>query len=147
MGAAGWRCYRDGMANPENPLREHRGGCHCGAVAFTFRAPAVPRVLRCNCSLCAMTGFEHIIVPASAFRLVQGEEVLTTYRFLTRTAKHLFCSVCGVKSFYVPRSNPDGFSISLRCVVPGTFDAVAYEDFDGQNWDEGGPALAALSKE
>lgn len=94
-----------------------------------------------------MLAFEHVIVPGSAFRLLQGAELLTSYTFLTGTANHLFCRVCGVKSFYVPRSNPDGFSINLRCVVPGSFDEILYEDFDGQRWEEAGPALAALSKE
>lgn len=124
----------------------HTGGCHCGAVRFEVQAPRRLVVQRCNCSMCAMTGFEHLIVPAADFRLLQGAESLSAYTFNTRVARHLFCRVCGIKSFYVPRSNPDGYSISLRCLDRSRVDAVAYEDFDGQNWEQAGHTLAGLSK-
>ncbi|MDB5969260.1 MAG: aldehyde-activating protein [Hydrocarboniphaga sp.] len=124
----------------------HSGGCHCGAVRFEFQAPARVRVQRCNCSMCAMTGFEHLIVPGRDFQLLSGEDRLSTYTFNTGVARHRFCSVCGIKSFYVPRSNPDGFSISLRCVDAGSIEQVDYEDFDGQNWEAAGHTLAHLSR-
>ncbi|MGH8457172.1 MAG: GFA family protein, partial [Stenotrophobium sp.] len=95
----------------------HTGGCHCGAVRFEVRAPAQVTVQRCNCSICAMTGFEHLIVPAADFKLLSGAEQLSTYSFNTGAAKHLFCRICGIKSFYVPRSNPDGYSVNLRCLA------------------------------
>lgn len=124
----------------------HSGGCHCGAVRFEFRAPAKVLVQRCNCSICAMTGYEHLIVPAADFTLLSGGARLQSYSFNTGTARHLFCEICGIKSFYVPRSNPDGYSISLRCVATGTIAEVVYEDFDGQNWEQAGHTLAQLSK-
>jgi hypothetical protein len=124
----------------------HSGGCHCGAVRFEVRAPRSLSVQRCNCSMCAMTGFEHLIVPGADFTLVSGAQALRTYTFNTGVAKHLFCGVCGIKSFYVPRSNPDGFSVNLRCLDRGNVDAVAFEDFDGQNWERAGHTLAPLSK-
>ena len=123
----------------------HRGGCHCGAVRFEVRAPARVTVQRCNCSICAKTAFLHLIVPGADFRLLAGAEHLATYTFNTGVAKHLFCGVCGVKSYYVPRSNPDGFSVNLRCLDAGTVEGVIFEDFDGQNWERGGAALAHLS--
>jgi hypothetical protein len=123
----------------------HAGGCHCGAVAFEVLAPRTLRITRCNCSMCARTGFEHLIVPAADFTLLRGADQLTTYTFNTGVARHLFCRVCGIKSFYVPRSNPDGFSINLRCLDRKNVDAVAYEDFDGQNWEATGHTLAHLS--
>jgi hypothetical protein len=123
----------------------HRGGCHCGAVRFEVRAPAAPTVQRCNCSICAKTAFLHLIVPGADFRLVRGAEALATYTFNTGVAQHRFCRHCGVKSFYVPRSNPDGFSVNLRCIDEGTVERVVFEDFDGQNWERGGAALAGLS--
>ncbi len=79
----------------------HTGGCHCGRVRFEVLAPASLEVADCNCSICSKSGFLHLIVPKSRFRLLQGEESLTTYTFNTGTAKHLFCSTCGIKSFYV----------------------------------------------
>jgi hypothetical protein len=123
----------------------HRGGCHCGAVRFVVHAPAAVTVQRCNCSICAKTAFLHLIVPGADFRLVQGAEALTTYTFNTGVARHRFCRHCGVKSFYVPRSNPDGFSVNLRCIDAGTIERVVFEDFDGQNWERTGATLAHLS--
>jgi hypothetical protein len=111
-------------------LVTHRGGCHCGAVAFEVQAPAHLTVSECNCSVCRMTGFLHLIVPRARLRLLRGAEALSEYRFNTRTAQHLFCRHCGVKSFYVPRSNPDGYSVNLRCLDRATIAAVTVEPFD-----------------
>lgn len=127
----------------EAPLVTHRGGCHCGAVTFEVDAPARPHVLECNCSICAMTGFLHLIVAREHFRLLGGAERLVEYRFGTGAARHLFCGTCGVKSFYVPRSHPDGYSVNLRCVTPGTLEGFDLESFDGRHWEEAKAALAA----
>ena len=108
----------------------HRGGCHCGAVAFEVEAPARVTVSECNCSICRMSGYLHLIVPAAHFRLLRGAESLGEYRFNTGTARHLFCRRCGVKSFYVPRSNPDGYSVNLRCLDQSTLAQVVIEPFD-----------------
>lgn len=101
----------------------HRGGCHCGAVSFEVDAPAELDVLECNCSICTKSGYLHLISPAARFRLLSGRERLATYRFGTRTADHLFCATCGIKSFYIPRSNPDGYSVKVRCLDPSTISA------------------------
>jgi hypothetical protein len=111
-------------------LLTHRGGCHCGAVAFEVDAPAHLQVSECNCSICRMTGFLHLIVPRARFRLLRGADTLSEYRFNTGSARHLFCSRCGVKSFYVPRSNPDGYSINLRCLDRATVVGMTIEPFD-----------------
>ena len=83
------------------------GGCHCGAVIFSAEVPVAVELLDCNCSICSLTGFVHLIVPHGDFRLLSGGDALTGYRFGTGAAEHLFCSRCGVKSFYQPRSHPD----------------------------------------
>jgi hypothetical protein len=127
-------------------LNTYHGGCHCGAVAFEVLAPARLLVQRCNCSICAMTGFEHLIVPASRFHLLRGAEELTTYSFNTGTARHLFCRRCGIKSFYVPRSNPDGYSVNFRCLERSEIAEVEFEDFDGRNWEAHAEALRELSR-
>jgi hypothetical protein len=108
----------------------HRGGCHCGAVAFEVEAPARLTVSECNCSICRMSGYLHLIVPRTRFRLLRGEASLSTYTFNTGVARHLFCRQCGVKSFYVPRSNPDGYSVNVRCLEPATLASVTIEPFD-----------------
>ena len=111
-------------------LVTHRGACHCGVVAFEVDAPARLTVSDCNCSICRMSGYQHLVVPRSRFRLLKGAESLTEYRFNTGTARHLFCRHCGVKSFYVPRSNPDGYSVNVRCLDPATIEHVEVEIFD-----------------
>ena len=123
----------------------HRGGCHCGAVRFEVDAPARLLVHDCNCSICAMSGFQHLIVPGSRFRLLAGADALTEYTFNTGVARHLFCRRCGVKSFYVPRSNPDGFSVNARCLDTDTITTLTVEPFDGRNWETSAGVLRHLS--
>jgi hypothetical protein len=113
----------------------HRGGCHCGRVRFEVLALARIEVTDCDCSICSKSGYLHLIVPKAQFKLLSGEEVLTKYEFNTGTAKHLFCSVCGIKSFYVPRSHPDGYSVNARCLDEGTVEAMSVKAMDGKNWE------------
>ena len=127
-------------------LVTHRGGCHCGRVRIEVDGPARIEALQCNCSICRMTGFLHLIVPAARFRLLQGEDFLTDYTFNTGVARHRFCRVCGVKAFYVPRSNPDGIDVNVRCLDPMPTDLVV-EPFDGQNWESNAATLAHLTRE
>ena len=110
-------------------------------------APAEIEATECNCSICSKSGFLHLIVPKSRFQLVQGGEDLTTYSFNTGVAKHFFCKVCGIKSFYVPRSNPDGFSINVRCLDQHTVSSVKITPFDGQHWEHHGAELARLTSD
>ena len=128
-------------------LVTHRGGCHCGDVAFEVEAPARLTVQDCNCSMCSMTGYLHLIVPAGRFRLLRGDDRLTAYTFNTGVARHLFCRRCGIKSFYVPRSNPDGYSVNARCLDRSTIVDLEIEPFDGRNWEQSAAALAHLSRE
>ena len=128
-------------------MAKHFGGCHCGRVKFTVEAPAAIEALECNCSICAKSGFLHLIVPKSKFALIQGSEFLSAYTFNSGVAKHLFCKVCGVKSFYVPRSNPDGYSINVRCLEPETISRIVVAPFDGKCWEQSAAEVAHLSKE
>ena len=123
----------------------HKGGCHCGAVRFEFDCPSPVTVYQCNCSICRMTGLLHVIIPRDAFRLLTPWDALGNYTFNTGVAQHYFCPVCGVRPFYVPRSNPDGISVNYRCVDAGSLVAAAIEDYDGANW-EAAPSLSHLSK-
>jgi hypothetical protein len=79
----------------------HTGGCHCGRVRFEVQAPAKLRVSECNCSICSKAGYLHLVVPADRFKLLGGSDNLTSYSFNTGTAKHLFCSRCGIKRLSV----------------------------------------------
>jgi hypothetical protein len=118
---------------------KHTGGCHCGRVRFEVVAPAQIIVSECNCSMCSRAGYLHLVVPADRFTLLSGREALSTYTFNTGTAKHHFCSVCGVKSFYVPRSHPDGFSVNARCLDAGTVTGMTVRQTDGRNWEKAYP--------
>ena len=113
----------------------HKGGCHCGRVRFEVLAPARIEVTDCDCSICSKSGYLHLIVPRSQFRLLSGEQILGKYEFNTGTAKHLFCSVCGVKSFYIPRSHPDGYSVNARCLDEGSVESMLIKPSDGKNWE------------
>ena len=115
---------------------KHHGSCHCGKVKFTVETPAEITAIRCNCSLCTMTGFLHLIVEKEDFTLLQGANNLSLYTFNTHTAQHLFCKTCGVKSFYVPRSHPNGYSINVNCLDHTTIHKINYQDFDGENWEK-----------
>ena len=125
----------------------HRGGCHCGKVRFEVDAPAKLEVQLCNCSICAMTAYLHLIVPKARFRLLEGKEDLTTYTFNTGVAQHYFCATCGIKSFYVPRSNPDGISVNARCLEPDTISRIHITDFDGRHWEDHAHQLEHLSRD
>jgi hypothetical protein len=118
-------------------MRTHTGGCHCGRVRFEVTAPAAMVVDDCDCSMCRKFGFLHLIVPAERFRLLSGKEALTTYTFNTGVAKHYFCETCGVKSFYVPRSHPDGISVNARCLDEGTVESMTVRPFNGREWETG----------
>ena len=116
-------------------LHVFEGGCHCGRVRFRVRTGEL-RALDCNCSICAMKGFLHLIVTKDAFELLSGSEDLATYTWGTHVAKHTFCRVCGAHPFYTPRSHPDGVDVErplprrrrrgVRFVV---------EPFDGKDWE------------
>jgi hypothetical protein len=133
------------LAQQNKSLVTHRGGCHCGRVRFEVLAPAEIDASECNCSICSKTGFVHLIVPKSRFKLLQGSEHLSTYTFNTGVARHLFCQACGIKSFYVPRSNPDGYSVNVRCLDSSTVKGVNLSQFDGQNWERHAAELSHLS--
>lgn len=122
-------------ANESISLIVHRGGCHCRSVRFEVEASALPQLLDCNCSICSMTGYLHLIVPASSFRLVSGAEDLVEYTFNTGAAKHRFCRHCGIKSFYIPRSHPDGVSVNARCLDAGTLSDPVITLFDDNSRD------------
>lgn len=127
-------------------MNHYTGSCHCGAIQFSVELPDTVHVQDCNCSICSKAGFLHLIVPASKFTLLQGADNITTYTFNTGVAKHTFCTTCGVKPFYTPRSNPDGIDINVRCLDTRP-PQVIIESFDGQNWEQNAEGLKHLSQE
>ena len=122
----------------------YTGGCHCGAAKFEVEAEKKVICQDCNCSVCSKSGYLHLIVPKSNFKLLQGQDNLSTYTFDSGEAKHLFCKTCGIKSFYIPRSNPDGYDINLRCLDEQPRE-ITIEPFDGKNWEQHAHKLKHLS--
>ena len=120
--------------NSESEKVRCKGSCHCGRVEISVLVPLKARISRCNCSICGKSGHLHLIIPAEDFELLKGEGELTEYRFNTGTARHLFCRHCGVKTFYVPRSHPEGFSVNVQCLELDERVEVSVKDFDGQHW-------------
>ena len=121
-------------------MRSYTGGCHCGQVRFEVTTD-LSGVTACNCSICTRKGYLHLIVPPDRFRLLAGEEALSTYRFGTMTAQHRFCRHCGIASFYVPRSHPDMIDVNARCLDEVDPATLAVAPFDGRNWEA---AIATL---
>lgn len=124
----------------------HRGSCHCGAVKYEVEAPADLEVSECNCSICSRTGYLHLIVPRSRFHLLSGMDNLETYTFDSGEAKHLFCKTCGIKSYYIPRSHPNGISVNVRCLDDSTINSISIEQFDGKNWEQNIDKLQPLDE-
>lgn len=126
-------------------MTTHKGGCHCGRVRYEVDAPNEIEGTRCNCSICRMTGYLHLIVPKNRFRLISGEHEVATYRFNTGVAQHYFCRQCGIKSFYVPRSHPDGISVNINCLDPASIASIKVSRFDGANWEQNVDTLSPLN--
>lgn len=123
----------------------YEGSCHCQAVRFSIEAPESVEVERCNCSICNKSGYLHLIIPKRDFSLNSDDEDLSVYTFNTGVAQHYFCKTCGIKPFYVPRSNPDGIDINVNCLDTKPKDITIVE-FDGQNWEDNAASLAHKSR-
>ena len=116
-------------------MKEYTGGCHCGAIRFAFHSEESAQIWKCNCSICDMIDYDHLFIKHDLFKLTSGKELIEKYVFETESAKHYFCKLCGIKSFYQPRSHPDMYSIHLKCVDdPPEINEIIY--FDGKNFED-----------
>ena len=113
----------------------YTGGCHCGRIRFEVSGQ-IERVLNCNCSICSKKGFLHWIVEPEQFRLLSFSDALALYEFNTKTAKHYFCSACGISSYYIPRSHPDMIDVNVRCLDGVNPEELEVELFNGQDWEQ-----------
>ena len=112
----------------------HRGGCHCGAVRYRVELDLSKPVTQCNCSICSRTGTLLSFVVAEAFTLESGEDSLTDYQFKRKKLHHLFCKVCGVRSF-ARGQGPNGpmAAINVRCLDDVDATALEVQHFDGKS--------------
>ncbi|WP_271077570.1 GFA family protein [Aurantiacibacter sp. MUD61] len=115
-------------------IRPISGGCHCGAVQFSFAMPDEPLIRRCNCSICAMKGIVMLDVPKTDVEVTQGKDALSTYTFGSGVAKHHFCSKCGIHVLQELRSEPDNVAVSYACIDDvSIYELPEVPVFDGQN--------------
>ncbi len=122
-----------------------KGGCHCGRVRFEIVSDAEIAADECNCSICRMSGYLHLLVAKADFKLLQGQDALEDYRFNSGIAQHYFCRDCGIKSFYVPRSHPEGVSVNVNCLDLDSIGAVTVTPFDGENWEKNVHKLSPIN--
>ena len=116
-------------------LKKFLGSCHCKAIQFEFYAKTKVDLIKCNCSICTHTSYLHLIIPHKNFYLKKGSDLINTYTFNKNLAKHFFCQICGIKSFYQPRSHQDSFSINFNSVIdPPTINKIIA--FDGKNFEK-----------
>ena len=118
-------------------MKTFQGSCHCGAVRFEIETD-LTKATDCNCSICTRKGALHHRVSPERFKLLSGQDCLTLYQSGDKTAKHWFCSVCGIHPFSNPRAAPDMVTINIRC-LDRYWDEIANVEvrmFDGQNWEE-----------
>ena len=123
----------------------YSGGCHCGAVRFAVRlADGLTKAVRCNCSYCAMKGAVMAFAPLAELEIVAGTEVLGTYQFNTASAKHHFCTRCGIHTHHQRRFDPGLYAVNVACldgVSPFDFADVAVLDGSNHPLDHGGGPL------
>jgi len=112
--------------SPLPPLRQigdtpiqprHRASCHCGGVVLELDLPdGIADARRCTCSMCRRKGAIMGAVPLEGLRVVQGEQLLSCYRFNTMTAEHYFCSRCGIYTHHRRRSKPNQYGFNIACL-------------------------------
>ncbi len=95
----------------------HKGACHCGSVQFEVTLlDGLNTARRCTCSMCRMRGAVAVSANLKDLKILKGEDKLTEYQFNTKTAKHYFCSVCGIYTHHQRRSNPEHFGVNVACL-------------------------------
>lgn len=96
---------------------KHRASCHCGAVVLELSLPnGIENPRRCDCSICRRKGAMVGSVPLAGIKILKGEDALKLYEFNTKTAKHYFCSICGIYTHHQRRSNPHEYGYNIGCL-------------------------------
>jgi hypothetical protein len=100
-----------------NGQKRFNGSCHCGAVTFEVTLPdGLTGLGRCNCSICRRRGAIVAYVELAGLKVTKGADKLSLYQFNTMTAKHYFCSVCGIYTHHQRRSNPQQYAVNIACL-------------------------------
>lgn len=95
----------------------HKATCHCGSVELELTLPeGIVDPRRCDCSICRRKGAIVGSVLLANLNVVKGHDVLKLYQFNTNTAKHYFCSNCGIYTHHQRRSSPDLYGYNIGCL-------------------------------
>lgn len=140
--------YSAGGAMDKN-INEIDGACHCGTVRFHVRLKnGLHSARRCTCSYCRMRGAVAVSANISDITILQGEDALTLYQFNTNTAKHYFCSKCGIYTHHQRRSNPQEYGVNAAClegISPFDFEELPVNDGTSHPSDRGKDASSELA--
>ena len=113
--------------------QNHKLSCHCGAVILRVTlAEGLATARRCDCSFCVRRGAAAVSVRLPDLEILQGADKLTRYTWGTGTAKHHFCSVCGIYTHHQRRSNPNEYGVNL-----GAIEGVHLPDLGPIGWVDG----------
>jgi len=125
------------------------GKCHCKEVIFTVKlTDGFNTIRRCNCSFCRMRGAVTVSANLCDIKIIKGKQLLTEYRFNTKTSIHYFCSICGIYTFHQRRSNPNQYGVNVAClndVSPFDFNRVPVNNGIDHPSDGGGGIIAYLN--
>lgn len=131
-------------------IQQIDGACHCKTVRFNVKlANGLHTARRCTCSYCTMRGAVAVSADLNGITILEGEDALTTYQFNTMTAKHFFCSKCGIYTFHQRRSDPSQYGVNVACleaISPFDFDELPVNDGIAHPSDGGGPRVAGVLK-
>jgi hypothetical protein len=137
----------------DRDIDEIDGACHCGTVRFHVRlTDGLHTASRCNCSFCRMRGAIAVSAELDGISVVSGADALSSYQFSTMSAKHYFCSKCGIYTHHQRRSNPNQYGVNVAClegISPFDFDEVPVIDgvhHPSDTESAGGPRIAGILK-
>ncbi len=115
-------------------MAHYQGSCHCGAIRFSFEHPPIDKGLRCTCSMCSRKGAmmtPQAMAPEN-FKFEAEDGALGLYQFGAKTAKHYFCTRCGIYPFHETARFPGHLRANLGCVEGIDTFALEAEVFDGK---------------
>ncbi len=116
-------------------MKTYTGGCHCHKVRYEVDIENLTEAMSCNCSICAKRGWLLTFVPKSAFRLVSGQDEVTTYHFNKNLIDHIFCKTCGTASYGMGKdgNGTEMVAINVRCLDDVDLDSLTINAYDGKN--------------
>ena len=97
-------------------MEKYFGNYHCGAVKFSFLSEKAVEIWKCDCSVCEPYDYQHLFIKHEDFDLISGDQDISSYKFGTKNAEHLFCKICGIYTHHQRRSNPNEYAVNVGCI-------------------------------